>query len=59
LKEAYDFIKERIYSLLELVPDDSITERYVSSAVKDWTAALVNIEHLEEFKNKGKESNNG
>lgn len=48
MKEAYDFIKERVYDLLEIVPSDTITEKYVASAIRDYTQAMLNIEKLKE-----------
>ncbi len=46
MSEAYEEVKKRIYRLLEEVPSDAVTKKYVASSLRDYTQALVNIEKL-------------
>ena len=44
--QAYEEVKKRIYRLLEEIPPDAVTEKYVASSLRDYTQALLNIEKL-------------
>jgi len=46
MTEAYEEVKKRIYRLLEEIPPDAVTEKYVASSLRDYTQALLNIEKL-------------
>ena len=46
MTEAYEEVKKRIYRLLEEIPSDFVTEKYVASSLRDYTQALLNIEKL-------------
>ena len=43
----------RINAILDVLPEDKVTEKYEASALRDYTQALININRLSDDSRKG------
>ena len=44
--EMVELVTARIERILDVLPDDRITEKYEASALRDYTQTLINLERL-------------
>lgn len=44
--EMAELVTARIERILDVLPDDRITEKYEASALRDYTQTLINLERL-------------
>ena len=51
--EMAELVTARIERILDVLPDDRITEKYEASALRDYTQTLININRLIDDSRKG------
>ena len=54
--EMAELVTARIERILDVLPDDRITEKYEASALRDYTQTLININRLMDDSRKGEKS---
>ena len=54
--EMAELVTARIERILDVLPDDRITEKYEASALRDYTQTLININRLIDDSRKGEKS---